>query len=64
MREEISAESKSAEFICASLASIHTFKFRKYIFQLGRLRNRALCTNNLIAHTESLRCMQVEKNSF
>ena len=38
MQEEISAEEKSAEFICANLASILNFKFRKDIFQLGKLR--------------------------
>ena len=38
MQEEISAEEKSAEFICPNLASILTFKFRKDIFQLGKLR--------------------------
>ena len=31
MQEEIIAEEKSAEFICANLASIRTFEFRKYI---------------------------------
>ena len=35
VQEEISAEEKSSEFICANLASIRTFKFHKYIFQLG-----------------------------
>ena len=38
MQEEISAEEESAEFICANLASILNFKFRKDIFQLGKLR--------------------------
>ena len=38
MQEEISAEEKSAEFIRANLVSILTFKFRKDIFQLGKLR--------------------------
>ena len=42
MQEEISAEEKSAEFICANLASILTFKFRKDIFQLGKLRKLIL----------------------
>ena len=35
VREEISAEEKSAKFICANLALIRTFKSHRYIIQLG-----------------------------
>ena len=46
MREEISAEEKKEEFICADLALIRTSKFHKYIFQLRQSQKKIL--QNLI----------------